>query len=165
MGRSWLIAGRTIDETEEMVKASFDNDLSNLMVFLAHVTELRTYSATLLHYKGRSAKLIPFENLGYLKDDVATLIQFPALLGMYWDDDETKEWTRLFAPSLQQDGDGRLSGEYNMRASFLEIRALRDAGVPLEYAKAMDRKEQRYPVAHVVETWTAGISPEFAWAM
>lgn len=165
MGRSWLIVGRNIPETEDLVKESFEYDLDDIFTFLSWVTDCRTSASTLMRFQGKEATFTPYFALSELKDDIPTLIQFPALLGLSWRDDETIEWAKLFAPRRKEGGDGRYSPNYNMRVSFDEIRTLRDAGVPLAYAQAMDRLERRYPVAYVIEAWTAGLALEFALAL
>lgn len=163
LGRSWLTVGKNIDETAELVKASFDNDLLSLLGFVERATDGRVTRGVLIVQADRDFSdlmLQPYHFLHSLRDDVATLMQYPALIGGV---NEAVEWARTFAPQLKPNGDGRHSPEYRMRVSLEEVRALREAGVPIEYARAFDG-EGRYPVKTVVDAYTSGIAAELALA-
>lgn len=163
LGRSWLIVGKNIDQTAELVKASFNNDLLSLLNFIEKATDsCVTRDVLVVRQNKESSDLMlqPYWILRSLRDDVATLMQYPALVG---DMDEAVEWARAFAPRLKRDGDGRHSPEYRMRISFKEVRTLREAGVPIEYARAFDG-EGRYPMEAAMDAYTSGIAPELALA-
>lgn len=167
IGRSWLTITPKASEAADPIKSSFNHDFIAMMSFLSQVTDGRVRADTLAYASGQpeQARLVNYAMLSDLKDDLPTLIQFPALLQEPWDSDEAQGWARLFAPTLRPNENGRTSSSYDMRASFDEIREMRAAGVPLAYAAAMGRGAARYDTTGVIEMYRAGLAPEFGLAL
>lgn len=146
-----------------MVKESFSHDLDRAVRFLSCVTDRRVSLSSLFTERNHALRLRTYQELGDIQDDIATLIQFPALLGSV---DSSVEWAKTFRPVCFKNGNGRFSANYHHRISLIEIRSLAETGVPLEYVRALDPgPEFRYPVGPVLEAYHRGIAPEFATAL
>jgi hypothetical protein len=164
LGRSWLTVGQTVEETEELVKESFDHDLASILSFLSDVTDGRVHKHSLVSLYDPPASLKSYWMVNDLRDDIPTLIQFPAAVGM--EPDEARGWATFFAPRLLPNRDGRHSPNYSPRVSFVELRWLREAGVPLDYLRALDPgPDARYPAVTVRDLYQQGVTPEYAWAL
>lgn len=162
MGRSWLLVGPDLPRTTNLIKESFDNDLERIVHFLTAVTDGRIVLGSLFFEEASVLKMRDYWRLSDIRDDIATLIQFPALVGSV---DEAVAWAQVFLPRLREQGDGVYSPEYDLRASLIEIRKLREAGVPIEYVRAFDTDgRSRYPVDIVLEAHRDGLAAEFALA-
>lgn len=87
------------------------------------------------------------------------LLAFPYRTSMDPKSPETVEWARFFVPY-------RAGGTYERRErlDWKGVKKLYKAGVPLEYAKALDTPEwgQQMPVRQVIAMHRAGISVEYA---
>lgn len=87
------------------------------------------------------------------------LLAFPYRMGMDPSDPETIEWAKFFVPYF---AGGTYA--YRQRAEWKNVAKLRKAGVPLEYARALDTPswEQMMPVRRIIPLYRAGIAAEYA---
>lgn len=87
------------------------------------------------------------------------LLAFPYRMGMDPTNPETVEWAKFFVPY-------RAGGTYarRERLNWKGVKKLYKAGVPLEYARALDTPEwgQQMSVRRVIAMYREGISTEYA---
>lgn len=141
------------DEAVALVSESFDYDLDKLGMFLDRATGTDTEFPDGFYADPLAASY-----------DITTLVQLPAVLGLKSTDPLAVEWSVLFSP-YTLDGTPVMypaPSDFKPRASFWEMRAVLDAGVPLEYAQAADPGPLApYPAAAVVECFESGVSAEY----
>lgn len=93
-----------------------------------------------------------------LLEDMLSLLAFPYRMRMDPSDPETIEWAQFFVPYFAGG-----TYEYRKRAEWKGVARLRKAGVPLEYARALDTPSwgQMMPVRRIVPLYRAGIAVEY----
>lgn len=94
-----------------------------------------------------------------LLEDMPSLLAFPSRMGMDPSDPETIAWAKFFVPYYSGG-----TYAYHERATWKDVAKLRKAGVPLEYARALDTPtwETRMPVRRIIAMHRAGITTEYA---
>jgi hypothetical protein len=94
-----------------------------------------------------------------LMEDMPSLLAFPSRMGMDPSDPETVRWAKAFVPHHAGG-----TYEYRQRAEQGEVVQLYKAGVPLEYALALDTDSWRkkMPVGRIIPLYQSGIAVEYA---
>lgn len=94
-----------------------------------------------------------------LLEDMEELLAFPYRMGMDPSDPETVAWAKFFVPYTA--GGSRM---YRKRAEWKNVAKLRKAGVPLDYAEALDTPtwDAMMPIRRIIPLYRAGIAAEYA---
>lgn len=94
-----------------------------------------------------------------LLQSLPDLIPFPYRMGMNPSEPETVAWAGFFVPYFA-------GGTYQLRTRITWENAakLRQAGVPLEYARALDTPswDQMMSSEHIIAAYRDGLAPEYA---